>query len=41
MDAEDYINEYIPKLSNDCLIYLDPPYYNKAKALYLNAYNKR
>lgn len=40
MDAEDYINEYIPKLSNDCLIYLDPPYYNKAKALYLNAYNK-
>ena len=29
------------KLPADCLIYLDPPYYNKAKALYLNAYNKK
>lgn len=40
MDAESYINEYLPQLPTDCLIYLDPPYYNKAKALYLNAYNK-
>lgn len=40
MDAEDYISQYIPTLSNDCLVYLDPPYYNKAKALYLNSYNK-
>lgn len=40
MDAESYINERLPGLPNDCLIYLDPPYYNKAKALYLNAYNK-
>ena len=40
MDAESYINEYLPKLPANCLIYLDPPYYNKAKALYLNAYNK-
>ncbi len=41
MDAESYINEYIPNLPDDCLIYLDPPYYNKAKALYLNAYHKK
>src|SRR5690606_4151328 len=38
LDAEDYINQYIPKLSNNCLVYLDPPYFNKAKDLYLNSY---
>lgn len=40
MDAEDYINDYLPNLPNDCLIYLDPPYYNKGQALYPNAYSK-
>ena len=40
-DAENYITKYVSKLPADCLIYLDPPYYNKAKALYLNAYNKK
>jgi DNA adenine methylase len=40
MDAERYIAESLPQLPDNSLIYLDPPYYNKAKALYLNAYNK-
>jgi DNA adenine methylase len=39
-DAEDYISNYICNLSKDCLIYLDPPYYNKGSELYLNSYKK-
>ena len=39
-DAEYYISKYIPNLPKDCLIYLDPPYYNKGSELYLNAYKK-
>jgi DNA adenine methylase len=39
-DAEDYINEYIPTLPSNTLIYLDPPYYEKGSELYLNAYQK-
>ncbi|NCT76500.1 MAG: DNA adenine methylase [Chitinophagaceae bacterium] len=39
-DAEDYIQNYIPKLSPNTLVYLDPPYYEKAKDLYLNWYDK-
>ena len=38
MDAEDFIKNGIPKLDSNCLIYLDPPYFNKAKDLYLNSY---
>lgn len=39
-DAEKYINSYIPKLPLDAFIYYDPPYYEKAKGLYLNIYKK-
>lgn len=39
LDAEDYIDNYIPNLDeNNSLVYFDPPYYNKAKDLYLNSY---
>lgn len=37
-DAEFYIDNYIPNLPQNTLIYLDPPYYNKASDLYLNSY---
>lgn len=39
-DAEYYIQNYIPNLPQDTLIYLDPPYYEKGSELYLNAYKK-
>lgn len=39
-DAEFYIANYIPNLPQNCLVYLDPPYYNKASELYLNSYLK-
>ncbi|MBL7922537.1 MAG: DNA adenine methylase [Bacteroidia bacterium] len=39
-DAEYYIENYIPNLPKDTLVYLDPPYYEKGSELYLNAYNK-
>lgn len=38
LDAEEYIENYIPNIDNNCLIYFDPPYYVKAKDLYLNFY---
>lgn len=38
LDAEEFIVNKIPKLDSNCLIYLDPPYFNKAKGLYLNSY---
>ena len=38
LDAEAYINNYIPNLDEDSLVYFDPPYFNKAKDLYLNSY---
>ncbi|WP_335965761.1 DNA adenine methylase [Galbibacter sp. PAP.153] len=38
LDAEKYIDNYIPNLEDNSLIYLDPPYFNKAKDLYLNSY---
>ena len=38
LDAEAYITNYIPNLDEDSLVYFDPPYYNKAKDLYLNSY---
>lgn len=39
-DAEYYIQNYIPNLPKNTLIYLDPPYYEKGSELYLNAYKK-
>lgn len=39
-DAEYYIQNYIPNLPENTLIYLDPPYYEKGSELYLNAYKK-
>jgi DNA adenine methylase len=38
LDAEDFIDNYIPNLDENSLIYFDPPYFNKAKDLYLNSY---
>lgn len=40
-DAEFCINNYIPNLGENCLVYLDPPYYEKGSNLYLNSYNKK
>lgn len=40
LDAEYYIQNYIPNLPKSTLIYLDPPYYEKGSELYLNAYKK-
>ena len=39
LDAEDYINNYIPNIEDNSLTYFDPPYFNKAKDLYLNSYS--
>ena len=39
-DAEYYIENYIPNLPQNSLIYLDPPYYEKGSELYLNHYLK-
>ena len=39
-DAEYYIQNYIPNLPQNTLIYLDPPYYEKGSELYLNSYKK-
>lgn len=38
LDAEYYINNYIPNVPEDSLIYFDPPYYEKGSELYLNSY---
>ena len=40
LDAEDYIKSYIPDLPSNTLVYLDPPYYEKGRGLYLNSYEK-
>jgi DNA adenine methylase len=37
-DAEKFISEHIPTLPEKSLVYCDPPYYHKAKRLYLNHY---
>ncbi|HTB31917.1 MAG TPA: DNA adenine methylase [Bacteroidia bacterium] len=39
-DAEFYIENYIPNLPSNTLIYFDPPYYEKGSLLYLNSYKK-
>lgn len=37
-DAERYIQEYIPRLPLESLVYFDPPYFKKADRLYMNHY---
>ena len=41
LDAEDYIENYISNLDENSLVYFDPPYFNKAKDLYLNSYKPK
>jgi DNA adenine methylase len=38
LDAERFILEHLPTLPDDTLIYCDPPYFHKARKLYLNKY---
>ncbi len=38
LDASDLIEKLKPELPQKCLIYFDPPYYNKGKILYSNFY---
>lgn len=38
LDAEYFINNYIPNVPEDSLVYFDPPYYEKGSELYLNSY---
>ena len=40
LDAECFINDYIPTLPEDTLVYCDPPYFDKASRLYLNSYKE-
>jgi len=37
-DASDFLEDIVPKLPDNTLIYLDPPYYIKGKDLYENHY---
>ncbi len=37
-DALKFMSETLPALSQECLVYLDPPYYAKGHALYENYY---
>lgn len=37
-DAERFLQDYLPRLGQDTLVYCDPPYFNKADRLYLNHY---
>lgn len=38
-DAEKYISSNLRDLSADTFVYYDPPYYEKARGLYLNSYD--
>ena len=38
-DASEIIKTIIPSLPSKCLIYFDPPYFNKGKSLYKNYYS--
>lgn len=40
LDAEEFLSKCVPILSNNSLVYLDPPYYVKGSSLYLNSYKK-
>jgi DNA adenine methylase len=39
-DAERFIDEHVSKLPKNTLVYCDPPYFEKADRLYLNAYQE-
>lgn len=38
MDAEDFIRRKVNRLGSSTLVYCDPPYFERAERLYLNAY---
>ncbi len=40
MDAEDFIAQHVNDLPENTLVYCDPPYFEKASRLYLNAYGE-
>lgn len=40
LDAEEYLKQYLPTTSRKTLVYLDPPYFEKSRGLYLNTYKK-
>ncbi|QDH58614.1 DNA adenine methylase [Pandoraea pnomenusa] len=40
LDAEKFIEEHIPTLPLETLVYCDPPYFDKASRLYLNSYQE-
>lgn len=37
-DFESFMNKYLPRYGDNVFIYIDPPYYEKGKQLYLNFY---
>lgn len=39
LDAIEFLGSVVPELPNSTLVYLDPPYYEKGRDLYLNAYD--
>lgn len=39
-DAERFIEQYVPTLPKNTLVYCDPPYFDKANRLYLNSYDE-
>ena len=41
IDAHDLIKTVIPAITGKCLVYFDPPYFNKGKLLYRNCYTPR
>ena len=38
-DIGSFVKNYLPKYSDNALIYFDPPYFDKGKQLYLNFFN--
>jgi DNA adenine methylase len=38
LDAEEFIQRYVPKLPRKTLVYCDPPYFHRSSRLYLNYY---
>lgn len=40
-DVRSFILNYLPKYSDDALVYFDPPYYEKGKQLYLNFFERK
>ena len=41
MDAIDFLKNEVTKLDKNTLIYLDPPYYQKGKQLYMNFFEHK